>query len=336
MTFFPNKRFKQFGIVGIAIVAIVTAALFYQSYETNMKTEPIKIGLSEWAAYDHVFIADKKGYFKKNGVDVKLVYDSEYLVAQKRFVNGEVDGIFESMADVIYQNAGGLRPTTLVYLTDYSTTGDALISKFDSVADLQNKTISVDGFGTFSHLLVLKILEKHGMSEKDVRFEIIPAQQVLKALEEDRIQAAHTWGATLLEATKKGYKILDTAGSFPYLIVDGLAFDPEVIEERTDDIQKIIISLFEAHKFLETNPDESIRIMAEGENTSIDSIKQGLKGVYVIDLEENKQALRYDGGPLIYSIRELSDFFLKIGQISYTPTLQDLIDPRFVNNVSEG
>jgi len=41
---------------------------------------PLKIGINAWPGFFHAFLARDKGYFKKNGVKVELVYDADFAV----------------------------------------------------------------------------------------------------------------------------------------------------------------------------------------------------------------------------------------------------------------
>ena len=90
---------------------------------------------------------------------------------------------------------------------------------------------------------MLQALAKAGLYEKDVQFENIPAQGILKALESKQIDAGHTWGPTKLVAIKKGHKILDTAEDVPGIIADVLIFNSKIVETRPQDIQVIVESI---------------------------------------------------------------------------------------------
>ena len=60
---------------------------------------PIKLGLDNFPGWAHVFVAKEKGFFQKNGVEVELVYETDYIKGQQNFAQGKLDGIFGTYAD---------------------------------------------------------------------------------------------------------------------------------------------------------------------------------------------------------------------------------------------
>ena len=327
---------KSLIISGIILVLVVS--VFLVNYTTNVSEistkTPIKIALNEWAGYAHAFIAQEKGFFEKNGVVVELVFDRSYTVSQQRYIDGEVDGIFEVLSDTIFRNTLGV-PSKVVYIMDYSESGDVIVGSVNSIEELRGQTIGVEGVNTFSHIFALKTIESYGMTEADVFFEIVPAQDVVKKIDEGEIQAGHTWEPTKSEAIEKGYNVLSNAGDFPYLITDVLVFDQNIIRERTDDIQKIVQSISEAQEFQKLNPQESVKIMAEAENISIESMKSGLEAIFITDLYENFQVMNPSDDPALKNaIKDIGEFYFERGQISYNPEFENIIEPRFVNELS--
>ncbi|MEE8181598.1 MAG: hypothetical protein V3T67_07145, partial [Nitrosopumilaceae archaeon] len=124
------------------------------------------------------------------------------------------------------------------------------------------------------------------------------------------------------------------AGDFPYLVTDVLVFDQNIIEERPDDIQKIVQSMFDAQEYQKLNHDESVRIMAEAENVSPESMESGLEAVFMTDLDENIRVMDPSNDPTLKNaIDEISKYYLERGQISYSPAFYDIIEPKFVNEL---
>ena len=326
-------------IISFIIAVVVIGGLVAYSTSTNVSEisakTPIKIAINEWPGYAHAFLAQEKGFFEKNGVDVELVFDRDYTTSQQRYIDGEVNGVFEVLPDTMFRNTQGL-PSKVVYLMDYSETGDVIIGSVNSIEELKGLTIGVEGINTFSHIFALKTIESYGMTEGDVFFEIVLAQDVLIKLDDGTIQAGHTWEPTKSEAIEKGYNVLANAGDFPYLVTDVLVFDQEIIEERPDDIQKIVQSLFEAQEFQKVNPDESARIMADAENVSLSSMLSGLDAVFMTDLDENIKVMNPSNDPTLKNaIEEIAKFYLERGQISYKPTFDELIESKFVNELNQ-
>ncbi len=327
---------KKSAIAGIIVGIVLIGGLGTYFTTTNISEEsktPIKIAINEWPGYAHAFIAQEKGIFEKNGVAVELVFDRDYTTSQQRYIDGEVDGVFEVLPDTMFRNTQGL-PSKVVYLMDYSETGDVIVGSVNSIEELKGKTIGVEGINTFSHIFALKTIESYGMTEGDVLFEIVLAQDVVKKIEDGTIQAGHTWEPTKSEAIEKGYNVLANAGDFPYLVTDVLVFDENIIEERPDDIQKIVQSMFEAQEFQKTNPDESIRIMATAENVDESSMLSGVQAVFMTDLDENIKVMDPSNDPALKNaIDEISKYYLERGQISYSPAFYDIIEPKFVSEL---
>jgi NitT/TauT family transport system substrate-binding protein len=231
-------------------------------------------------------------------------------------------------------NAQGI-PAKVVCVADYSDSGDVLIGKpnFRSIADLKGRKVSFEGINTFSHLFVLKLLEKAGLKESDVRFANIPALNVLEALEKGEIDAGHTWEPVTSQAIKKGYKILGKAGDLPGIITDVLAFHPKVVQERPDEVKRIVTSLLEARDFIYSNREEALEIMSKAEGMSKKEMEEGIKGVYHPDRKENIEDMKKpkDTRSLHGSGEIIIDFYLKKGQLSRIPDINAIIEPGFLS-----
>ncbi len=321
-------------IISVVIIGGLLASSSTTIFEITTKT-PIKIAINAWPGYASAFIAQENGFFEKNGVNVELVFDESYTASQQRYMDGEVNGIFEVLPDTMFRNTQGL-PSKVVYLMDYSESGDVFVGSVNSIDELEGQTIGVEGINTFSHIFALKTIEMYGMTEGDVLFEIVLAQDVVKKLDDGTIQAGHTWEPTKSEAIEKGYNVIANAGDFPYLVTDVLAFDENIIKNRPDDIQKIVLSLFEAQEFQISNHDEAIRIMAEAENVDPKAMLAGLEAIFMTDLDENLKVMNPSNNPTLKNaIDVIAKFYLERGQISYTPTFNELIESKFVNQLNQ-
>lgn len=300
--------------------------------------KPIKISINVWPGYAYAFIAQEKGFFVKNGVDVELVLKQNNAESVQLYKNGEVDGFFDVFTDVIIINSEGI-PTKVVYVTDYSISTDVIIARpeIQSASDLKGKTVSFEDINTFSHLFVLKVLDKAGIEETDVFFKIVSPMDVLNAMEKRHIDAGHTWEPITSRALQKGYKIIARAGDIPGVITDVLAFHAHLIQERPDDIQRIVKSLLEARNFLDSNRAEALEIMARTEGITREETESGIRGVYLLNLNENINTMKdsKEASSLYRSFDTITEFYFRSGQLSEKPDFETVIEPKFVEAVED-
>jgi len=315
------------------------------SADTNAASEPIKLGVKVWAPDFFSYLAQEKGFFEKNKVNLELTLVQDYQQILNNYSNGDFDGMIPVYSDLIYQNSQGI-DSKVVYAVDLSNTGDVIIGNLNNsitnatLGDVKGKIISVEGINSFSHLFVLKALEKVGLGEGDVGIAPVPVQNVTQELEKGTIVAGHIYQPYTTEALKKGYKILFAAGTIPGVITDVLAFRSDIIEQRPQEIQGIIKSIIEAQTYYENNKEESLKIMANRSGIGVQEIKNGLESVTLPSLKENVFDLMDSKSnkptSLYTSGKYISEFFLNRGQMDGYPDISQIVDSDFVNALYQG
>lgn len=319
------------------------------SADTNAASDPIKLGVKVWAPDFFSYLAQEKGFFEKNKVNVELTLVQDYQQILNNYSNGDFDGMIPVYSDLIYQNSQGI-DSRVVYAVDLSNTGDVIIGNVNNtindstnnttLADVKGKKISVEGINSFSHLFVLEALAKVGLGEGDVEIASVPAENVTQELEKGTIVAGHIYQPYTTEALKKGYKILFAAGSIPGVITDVLVFRSDIIEQRPQDIQAVIKSIIEAQMYYENNKEESLKIMSNSSGIGEQEIKNGLTSVTLVSLKENVFDLmdsKSNKTTSLYSSgKYISEFFLDRGQMDDYPDFSQIVDSDFVNALYQG
>jgi len=300
--------------------------------------EPIRIGINLWAGYAYAFVAVDKGFFKNNGVDVELILSEEYSNSLNLYENGDTDGFFGVLPDVVIHKSHGDK-IKIIYVIDYSDTADVIIADplFDSLEALKGKKIGVENINSFSHLFVLEVFEKAGIPETELQFEIVPSQEIMEALDAGRIEAGHTWDPEKSEALKKGYKIVADASNVPGLITDILAVNDSLIKERPEDVLAMVKSISQAKDFLDTNPEEALKIMIKYEGGTVEEMAASIKEMHLLDLQDNLKSMEPSTEPasLFGACKTISDYYLNRGQISNIIDFEEIIDSSFVKQVLE-
>jgi NitT/TauT family transport system substrate-binding protein len=295
---------------------------------------PLKIAiLSIWPTYGVAFIAQEKGLFAKQGVQVILVPiagNSAYADTLKIYKEGKIDAAFMMFSDAIMLEAEGIA-TRIVYAVDYSDTADIIVGQpfLNSLSDLKGKKVSFEGFNTFSHLLVLKLLEQAGVREGEFEATKINYAEVPEALTTNKIQAGHVCSAAVTETLAKGFKQLGKAGDIPQLMIEGLVVNAQVVNTRHAELQKVVNALVEAMDFLQHSPEEGLNIIAKHTDTSFAELGASLKRLHVFGLQENRDVFKKDGR-LFEGGQEIIDFFYQKGVLIKIPDLNQMVDDQFV------
>ena len=325
---------KMLLLLLLAAVIIFVVAHYFKPD----KKQPLKIGISSCPGTAHVFIAQQKGFFEKNGVEVELVLKRNVTESSRMYRHGQVDGVFTLVPDVVIFNSEGIG-TKIVYVVCSSNTIDAIVGRpeFDSLADLKGKKIGFEGVNTSSHVFVLKALEQAGVNESDIYFESVYVSDVLSALEQGRISAGHIWGVTISQALKRGYKILCTAADVPGITTHVLVFESKTVENRPRDIKAIIKSILEAQDYMRANTDEAIEIVSKTLALDRKELLEAVKSVSYLDLKDNFEAMsKSEQMTSIYRHGTIAaEFFWQKGQISCVPDFDGIVELKFVKDLAE-
>ena len=321
----------------VVIAFAVGISIFFSSgIVQEISQEPINLIMNVWPGYGYAVIAEELEFFEDNGVQVKVKVVKEYPESQRSFLDDGYDGVFIVYSDVILLNSKGI-PLQVVYVTDYSNGGDVIVSKADitTVADLKGKTVSVEEFNSFSHLFLLDLLRRNGLTESDVTLVEIPAHQVVAALDSGVIDAGHTWTPTQSKAIAKGYRLLATSAETPGIITDVLAFKKSVVEKRSEDIRKVVKSLNQAYRFQNTDENTALNIMSERLEVYPRELKEVLEGIKQLDLEENKEAFTpsTEFTSLYVSGEYILNIFEENGVITNPIDIEDILAPEIVNGI---
>ncbi len=123
----------------LALVLSITLGVFFT---WQLKPQPtIQITMHKWPGYFHAFIAQEKGYFEAEGVNVKLQLIEGIDDSLENFAENEtVDAAFGLQSDAMLLFAKGV-PLKIVYIADYSNGGDVVISQpsIENFRDLRGK-----------------------------------------------------------------------------------------------------------------------------------------------------------------------------------------------------
>ena len=323
----------------IVVVVMIGISIFFSSYiyQSTFQNESVKITMHKWPGYAHSYIAQEKGFFEDEGVNVELVLIENIDDNLQYFKDGKADAAFGLQSDAMLLSAEGI-PLKIVYIVDFSNGGDVIVSKLDikTITGLKGKTVSVDKLNSFNHIFLVELLRINGLEESDVKIIPIIASKVPDALKSGLIDAGQTWEPYQSYAIANGYRLLATSADAPGIITDVLMFHSKFIEERPDDVKKVLRGLFRALEFRYTDQNESYYIMSNAFKMSPASLKVTVEGNIFPNLKENNEAFTESEQPtsMYVSGKIISDFFIEKGVFGEPISVDKILAKEIMNEIT--
>ena len=201
-------------------------------------------------------IAERKGFFKKEGVNAVTVIMQNAVV-----VNGVLSRNLDyggTIANFIGAARGGLPVRIVMSLmegSDHVLVSNANIKR---VEDLKGKTIGISSFGGAPHNQSVMILRKYGLNpDKDVTFlQIGGGATRYTALESGSIQATMLVPPLNKVAREKGFNELLLFNEIMRVPLSGLAVHIDKLKENPAEVVKMIRALLISMDYIRANKSE--------------------------------------------------------------------------------
>jgi NitT/TauT family transport system substrate-binding protein len=177
------------------------------------RTEPLRIFYFNWAGYGPFFLAQEKGLFAEEGIEVELINVEETHAAYAGLFGGQVDAVAAAPQDIPFFATPDEMPLC-VLVTDDSRGGDGVVARKDirSIADLQGKAVAFER-GSISHFYLNVLLKEAGLSEADIEAVDVPDADGATVFLLGEADATVTWGSMLLDAKQAAHGHLLTDSS---------------------------------------------------------------------------------------------------------------------------
>ncbi len=297
------------------IIATLQAFAILSCISGIAESAKIKISTDPWSGAGIIYLAEAKGFFKAENLDVKIVYFKSYFDTIKAFNKGTIDTVQEALNDSIITAANGVR-FIAPFVTVHNTGFDSIIvnpEKIKTLQDLKGKKIGYVK-GQMGHYMLGKLLEKAGLTEKDIIGVPLSFKQVKISFEAGKIDGGCV---NIFNESQKGKRII-SSGDVPGSI-DTLMFREEFMKRSPEKVKGIIKAWFRAVDFYLKNPDESIGIMAKGLKMSDEEFRKALSWAPIMKPETMPEYYTVNNkiGLIAKTAKDLHQFYIKTG--FYTP-----------------
>lgn len=306
--------------VGTAIAAMAVPA--------GAQTK-ITLGMSGWTGFAPLTLADKAGIFKKNGLDVDL-----RMIPQKdrhlALASEAIQCAATTVETHVAWNANGV-PIVQIFQMDKSYGADGLAVRNDvkTFAELKGKTIGVSAPGTAPYFGLAWMLNKNGMTLKDVKLVSLEPQPAAQAFISGQNDGAMTYEPYLstVRANPQAGKILATTLDYP-MVMDTVGCAPTWLKANPQAAQALTNSYFEAVEMIKTDPAKSYEIMGGAVKQSGE---QFAKSAAFLRWQDKAANQKFFSGELMQFMKDSVPILLEAGVIRKAPAdLNATFDASFI------
>jgi len=321
-------------LISLLIIALVSIAGFFtfNSFQNKSskigsiaKNQKVRIGYFASTSSLGVFIAQEKGYFRDQGLDVELVEFQSNNLATDALVRGDIEvsccgGIIAPFEANAVSGGSKLKIFTASNEIKKSPWNQLTVknnSTASNIKDLDGKKIGVYP-GNFATPLFKEYLKQNRLDLAKTELIQIPIADQLTSLENGRIDALFAYEPTISIAQEKQFiKVIDSAifaNQHPNTSTASGSIATKFINENPDRAKKFVQAMDKAHKFMFDNPAEAASFQVK--YSKIDP-KIATKAAYP-DYYQNTELN-------IEAIQSYTDFLADIGAMKQKVVVKDLV-----------
>jgi NitT/TauT family transport system substrate-binding protein len=299
--------------------------------------DTITIGYSAWPGWFPWAVAEEEGIFDDVGVNVEMKYFTDYTASLDAMSAGQIDANSQTLNDTLVGISGGSDQVAVI-VNDNSAGNDAIIvdQSIQSVEDLRGKSVAAEA-GVVDHFLLLQGLADAGMTEDDVDFHGLPTDQAAASFAGGEFDGVGVFAPFTTQALERqGSHVLFDSSDYPGTIPDFLVVDRQMVDDRPDDVQKLVEAWYTTLDWIEAHPDEAVQVMADKAEVSVEEYQQFADGTHIFSPDEAQASMTEDGdtdlGPMTDRV---SDFLVDAGLMEEAPDVSGLYDPSFTEDYIE-
>lgn len=323
-----HLTFMTKGIV-VGFVVIVLLALGYVLLGNTAQNEgqPYTIALNPYPGDGIFFIAQEKGFFKKYGVNVKIINTTPDNLAQM-LASDQAQMLYQSV-DFISVLADSGIDAKLVFVPSMSDGADGVVvsKNIKDITDLKGKKVYL-GLGFPSHFLFRYVAAEHGLKTSDIQIVNMNPEDVGAAFVSGKINAGVTWEPWLSRTSERADgKVLFTSKDVPGVILDAAIVRGNTIKNRRADTENAMRAAFDAVQWWNEHPEEGNAIAAKGLDQKVDEFAPTKATVKLLTLEDNLK--KFDKSTLLnvyYLAEHAATIYHEDGVIKAQMTGDTLVD----------
>ncbi len=257
-------------------------------------SSPVTIGLNPWPGYEFLFLAEQKGFFQDEGINVRLAQMSTFTDVERAYFNDRIEGMTGTIVNAVKVSHVGTKPLKIVLIPNYSNGGDVIIAdkSIGDLTDLKGKRVGCE-LGGLGLYVLHKALLNVGLTLADVT--LVNTDQVTGGdlMFSDKIDAFVSHPPTSVDVLKHDrFHAIFSSAEIPFEIIDTVIVSDAALIENPNLVEGLHNAWQKALDFTKLYPEEAYRIMAEREGISSEEFQAVLSSLVVVDKIGQRELFR--------------------------------------------
>jgi NitT/TauT family transport system substrate-binding protein len=227
---------------------------------------PLRIGINDWIGYQVIAAAQALGFWQQRNLTADLIEFNNLEDATRALYRQGLDATFTNLWDLLQssQETTASHPVVL-WITNISYGSDGIVARppYGSVTDLKGKRVAAK-LGSVNQLILLEALQTHDLLPQDLEILNLSNDIAVQHLRSGAIDGAVLWQPLLGEVAREiGGKIVHHTGQVDSLVVDVLATDSQILQDRPEELRRLIWVWLDVMQALQQRPKEVFQVLAE-------------------------------------------------------------------------
>lgn len=297
-----------------------------------------KVMVGRTAATEEIagLVAEKKGYFKEEGLDVEFKHVPRGNIALGAMATGKLQFAESSYTPFLAAVSRGVS-FVAVGVVMRGILGKVVAApkyaNLKTFADFKGMHIGIQ-VGTGIHTIILRLLQREHMKPTDFKFTNIRTVDMPAAMAapNNPFAAVIGWDPFMTRIVKAGdgKVVIDakqleekTGITFPFL----LSTTREFRKQHPDIVQKMVDAYAKGQQYIRSHHDEAVRIFTDATHARGGKLTTNMVHVMLFDIPHFDR-FNFSKADLA-DLHETRDFLLKLGKLKSKPDLSKCIDPSF-------
>jgi len=250
-------------LLGISILRFTT---WKQSEKYTGPVERVSIGISATSLLPSlVLLANEKGYFLEEGIDIEIKGYSTGKDALKATFNGEVDICTVADTPIVSNSFKRNDFTVFATILQGAEHTKCLARKDRNIStpqDIIGKRVATT-IGTSAHYFMAVFFILNKLDLEDVEIVNLKPTEMVKAIVDGDVDVIFAWEPNIYHAVKSlGENAVILPSNIGYLTTFSLVSKNVFVENNQQLLKRILKALIKAEKFAKGNRKESIDIIS--------------------------------------------------------------------------